>query len=131
MRPGYGRGVRRARLVWRIPLAVALVALPLAGLYLLGSDRGGDPASAGDAAVLQPATASESPAEALLPSGGTTDPARLAAATRVLGLVAVLVAMAGVAVVAAGRCALPVTAHAGRPGRRARPAGRGPPLLPR
>jgi hypothetical protein len=130
MTPGYGRRVRRARL-WRIPLAVALVALPLAGLSLLASDRGSDPASTGDAGVLQPVTASELPAPALLPSGGTTDAARMAAATRLLGLVAVLVAVAGVAVVTADRWAVPARAFAGPSGRRARPAGRGPPLLPR
>jgi hypothetical protein len=43
MRPGYGRAVPRARPSWRIALALALVALPLAGLALLAAARGDGP----------------------------------------------------------------------------------------
>jgi hypothetical protein len=128
--PGYGRAVRRARPSWRIPLAVALVALPLAGLSLL-AERADGPLSAGRDAVLQPLTTPGSPAPAVRPSGSTTDPARVTASARAIGLVAVLLAAAGTAAVAAGGRPLPVPLAAGRPGRGAHLAGRSPPLLPR
>jgi hypothetical protein len=94
---------------------VALVALPLAGLSLLGGDRtDGPPSAAGDAALVQ-----------------RTDPARTSSATRALGLAAVLVATAGAVVVVTADSALPATVRSGHAGRRGRAAGRGPPLLPR
>jgi hypothetical protein len=130
MSRGYGRHVRRARRSWRIPLAVALVALPLAGLSLLAADDADGPLPADRAAVVQPRATPASPA-AVRSLGGTTDAARVADAARALGLVAVLLAVAGVAVLAAGGRTAPATVRAGRPVRGIRPTGRAPPLLPR
>jgi hypothetical protein len=94
---------------------VALVALPLAGLSLLATDGADQPPPVDHAAAIQPLAPPASPA-AVRPPGATTDAARVAAAARALGLVALLLAVAGV-----GR----------RPPGVERPTGRGPPLLPR
>jgi hypothetical protein len=121
---------RRPRPSWRVALAVALVALPLAGLSLLATDGADQPPPVDHAAAIQPLAPPASPA-AVRPPGATTDAARVAAAARALGLVALLLAVAGVAVLAAGGRLVPATVRPVRPVSVERPTGRGPPLLPR
>jgi hypothetical protein len=124
--------VRRARPSWRTLLAVALGALPLTGLSLVAAGGAAGETPVAPATVVQRVAAPPAPVPAVRPARGTPHPARAAAAARTIGLFAVLLAGAVVVVVATpGGRLLPVPTGVGRPGRRVRAAGRGPPVLPR
>jgi hypothetical protein len=124
---GYRSGMHGGRPAGRILLAVALVALPLIGLAMLGD--GGDaalPASPREA-VLRLAPGQGSDAQAVRPAPDGEAGARTAPGARDLGLLAVLLAAAGSLALASSAGRHRPAAVAVRPGPRLRATGRGPP----
>jgi hypothetical protein len=124
---GYRSGMRGGRPGGRILLAVALVALPLIGLAMLGGGGAGALPASPREAVLRLAPGQGSDAQAVRPATDGEAGARSAAGSRDVGLLAMLLGAAGSLALASSAGRRPPAAVAVHPGRRFRATGRSPP----